>query len=59
MTMGTFFSLITLLLLIIFIGIVVWAYSKKRKPDFEEAANLPLEDDKPAEHRSGGERHHE
>jgi len=59
MTQGTFFGLITLLLLLIFIGIVIWAYSKNRKQDFEEAANLPLEDDKPAEKRSGGGKDHE
>ncbi|MDQ2070413.1 cbb3-type cytochrome oxidase subunit 3 [Natronospira bacteriovora] len=59
MTMETFFSLLTLLLLLIFIGIVAWAYSKRRKQDFEEAANLPLEDDKPAERRMGGDRDHE
>ena len=35
----------TLLLLIIFIGIVLWAFSSRRKQDFEEAAQLPLEDD--------------
>lgn len=35
----------TLLLIILFLGIVVWAYSSRRKSDFEEAAMLPLEDD--------------
>lgn len=34
----------TLALLIAFLGIVVWAWSGRRKKDFEEAANLPLED---------------
>jgi cytochrome c oxidase cbb3-type subunit 4 len=28
-----------------FLGIVVWAYSGKRKPHFEEAARLVLDDD--------------
>jgi cytochrome c oxidase cbb3-type subunit 4 len=28
-----------------FIGICLWAWSSRRKGDFEEAANLPLEDD--------------
>lgn len=36
----------TLALLITFLGIVCWAWSAKRKQDFEEAARLPLEDDK-------------
>ena len=35
----------TVLLLVIFIGIVFWAFSSKRKQDFDEAARLPLEDD--------------
>ena len=41
----SFHSWWTLALLIIFIGIVLWAWSGKRKEDFEEAANLPFEDD--------------
>jgi cytochrome c oxidase cbb3-type subunit 4 len=35
----------TVALLVIFIGIVMWAFSSKRKQDFEEAARLPLDDD--------------
>jgi cytochrome c oxidase cbb3-type subunit 4 len=35
----------TVLLLVVFVGIVVWAYSGARKKDFEEAARLPLDDD--------------
>ena len=35
----------TVLLLAIFIGIVIWAYSKRRKKSFDEAANLPFADD--------------
>ena len=34
----------TVLAFIAFIGIVVWAYSRKRKRDFEEAARLPFSD---------------
>ena len=37
----------TLLLVIVFIGIVVWAWSGRRKRRFEAAARLPLEDDRP------------
>ena len=36
----------TLLLLLVFVGIVVWAYSGRRKDDFEAAARMPLEDDR-------------
>jgi cytochrome c oxidase cbb3-type subunit 4 len=38
-------GLSTLLLMLTFIGIVIWAWSSKRKKDFEEAAQLPLDDD--------------
>lgn len=40
-----FHSLWTLILLAIFIGIVAWAWSKRRKSSFERAARMPLEDD--------------
>ena len=36
----------TLLLLILFLGIVFWAYSKRRKKSFDEAANLSFADEK-------------
>lgn len=35
----------TVILLAIFIGIVIWAYSRRRKKSFDEAANLPFADD--------------
>jgi cytochrome c oxidase cbb3-type subunit 4 len=35
----------TVVLLVIFIGIVVWAYSRRRKKSFDEAANLPFADE--------------
>ena len=35
----------TVILLISFVGIVIWAYSKRRKHDFDEAANLPFADE--------------
>lgn len=59
MTLETAIGLITPLLLLIFLGIVVWAYSGKRKKGFDEAARLPLEDDKPVERRSTGEKDNE
>ena len=47
MTIPMFHSLWTIAVLAIFIGIIFWAYSKHRHADFDEAANLPLEDDQP------------
>lgn len=45
MDAGTWRALFTLFMFVAFIGIAVWAYSSRRKGDFEEAANLPLEED--------------
>ena len=32
-------------MVVAFAGIFLWAYSSRRKDDFADAANLPLEDD--------------
>ncbi|MDN3557329.1 cbb3-type cytochrome oxidase subunit 3 [Halomonas maura] len=45
MDIGTVRGIITGLLIIAFVGLVWWAYSKRRKPDFDEAANLPFADE--------------
>lgn len=45
MDIGTFHSIWTLVLFISFIGIVIWAYSKRRKSQFDEAANLVFADE--------------
>jgi len=34
----------TVILLVAFIGIIFWAYSRKRHTAFDEAANLPFAD---------------
>jgi cytochrome c oxidase cbb3-type subunit 4 len=38
-------SVVTVLLLAVFIGIVLWAYSGKRKQAFDAAARLPLDEE--------------
>jgi cytochrome c oxidase cbb3-type subunit IV len=43
---GSFHLVWTLLLMAAFIGIVYWAWSSRRRKDFGEAAQLPLEEDK-------------
>ena len=43
--MQLFHSLWTLALFVLFIAIIFWAWSSKRKDEFEQAARLPLEDD--------------
>ena len=36
---------ILVILLFAFLGMVIWAWSKKRKTDFEFMSRLPLDDD--------------
>jgi len=38
-------SIATVASLVVFIGIWVWAWSKRRSAEFTEAANLPFEQD--------------
>ena len=44
MDYGTLRGAFALLILALFIIIVAWSYSKKRKSDFDEAANSIFED---------------
>jgi cytochrome c oxidase cbb3-type subunit 4 len=39
--------LMTLVFMVTFIGIVVWAYSDRRKQNFDRAARMALEDEEP------------
>ncbi|MGD8688765.1 MAG: cbb3-type cytochrome c oxidase subunit 3 [Gammaproteobacteria bacterium] len=48
MDINTVRGLLTVVLMIAFIGMVIWAWSSKRKKDFDEASRLPLDDDKPS-----------
>ena len=48
MDLGTARGLITLALLIAFVALVVWAWSKRRKAEFDELSRMPLEDDPPS-----------
>ena len=38
-------GIITAILLVLFVVGAIWAYSPRRKPDFDAAAMLPLGDD--------------
>lgn len=51
--MATMYGIVTLVLMCVFIGIVIWAWRDERKPGFTEAARLPLRDD---EERMAGTR---
>ena len=43
MSFTLFQSLWTIVVMVIFLGIVVWAFSSKRKSAFDEAARVPFE----------------
>ncbi len=42
-------TIMTVVAFLTFIGIVIWAYSSKRRKAFDEAARMALEDDEPTE----------
>lgn len=50
----SFHSLWTVIIFISFIGIFIWAYSKRREKEFDEAANMIFTEDK-KETRGKGE----
>ena len=45
MDIGTLRGLGTVLVFVAFVGVVLWAYSSKRKKGFDEAANRPFADE--------------
>jgi cytochrome c oxidase cbb3-type subunit 4 len=45
MDINTWRGIATIVVMIAFLGICFWAYSSKRKSDFNEAANLPFADE--------------
>jgi cytochrome c oxidase cbb3-type subunit IV len=45
---GTVRGLLTAILFVAFVALVFWAYSSRRKAEFDELARMPLEDDLPA-----------
>ena len=47
MDINTFRGIVTGVLLLLFLWLIAWAWSKARKPDFEAAARLPLEEEGP------------
>lgn len=49
MQSGTLMGLITLILMLVFIGIVAWTYLWHKPADFDRVARLPLQEDGPLE----------
>ena len=52
MDIGTLRGLGTVVIMVAFIGLVIWAYSGKRKKSFDEATMLPFADDPEAKSTS-------
>jgi cytochrome c oxidase cbb3-type subunit 4 len=44
MNSGLISGIVTALFIVVFIGIVWWAFSKRNKQRFEEDGNIPFED---------------
>ena len=49
MDINTLRGLSTILVMIVFLGICLWAFNSRKKKDFDDAANLPFQDDDIAE----------
>ena len=47
MSTGLIQTVWTVIAFVIFVGIVIWAWSSRRKEDFDKAARMALDDDKP------------
>ncbi|MCK5382733.1 MAG: cbb3-type cytochrome c oxidase subunit 3 [Gammaproteobacteria bacterium] len=51
-------SVWTLVVLVLFVGIVIWAWSSKRKQEFDEAANIPFHEDDTSVEKTSKENSH-
>jgi cytochrome c oxidase cbb3-type subunit 4 len=47
MDIGMFRGIVTGTLLVLFVWLIAWAWSKARKPAIDAAARVPLEEDAP------------
>ncbi|MHC9509737.1 cbb3-type cytochrome oxidase subunit 3 [Kangiella sp. M94] len=45
MDINIFRGVMTLIIMLLFIGLCIWVYSKKRKPMYEDAARMALDED--------------
>jgi len=55
---STVHSFWTVVMLLVFVGIIVWAWSSKRKKAFDEAARIPLEDEDEVTQGASGDKKH-
>ncbi|MFM9269567.1 cbb3-type cytochrome oxidase subunit 3 [Halomonas elongata] len=59
MDTGTLNGIVTILLIVAFVGLTLWAYSKGRREDFDAAAHLPFADDPAPEVERATEKRHD
>jgi cytochrome c oxidase cbb3-type subunit 4 len=59
MEYSTIHSIFTVILFVAFIAYVIWAFSRKRKADFDQAANLVFDDEQKAQQKNKQESGHE
>ena len=52
--MSIILSVWTVIALLLFLGIVAWAWHRNNRADFEAAARIPLDDDDGAGQTGGG-----
>lgn len=53
MDAGLFGSIATVLFFVLFIGIIWWAFHRDNKQKFEDAAQLPFQEDADDDHGAG------
>jgi len=59
MQYATLHSIFTVILFVGFVAFVIWAFGKKRKTDFDNAANLVFDDEQKAQQKTKQESDHE
>ncbi|QSX31665.1 MULTISPECIES: cbb3-type cytochrome oxidase subunit 3 [Shewanella] len=55
MDYGTLQGIVTIVVMLTFVGIFAWAYSSRRKKQFDEAANLVFSDEETKSMKDSGE----
>ena len=56
MSSGTLSGVVTAVLIVLFLSVCIWAYSARRRPQFDEAARIPLDDDDVGDARASAAR---
>ena len=57
MDVGTIHGIWTIIVMVVFVWIVIWAWSSKRKKEFDDAAMIPFNEDKQGEKLTGQGNH--